>query len=59
MGVLKMWRGKGGMIKDLNLVTDFLWEKKRKKMKKMKAWITLIRVKSGIVTVILRYRGYL
>jgi len=34
MGVLKMWRGKGGMIKDLNLVTDFLWEKKKEKIEK-------------------------
>jgi hypothetical protein len=45
MGVLKMWRGKGGMIKYLNLVTaEFLFGKRKKekvekeKEKKWKLW---------------------
>jgi hypothetical protein len=39
MGVLKMWRGRGEMIKDLNLVTaEFLWPKKEKKKKEKEKW---------------------
>jgi hypothetical protein len=59
MGVLKMWRGKGGMIKYLNLVTaEFLFGKrkkekvkkrKRKKMEIMEMWKAWIPSRFSLV----------